>query len=532
MNSALRQDELHARLTGFLGPANVLSDADVLDYYSSDVFEEGVPAECVIRPGTREEAAAAIALCTQAGRAVIARGAGLSYTGGYLPIRAQSVIVDLSRLNAIIEINAEDLYATVECGVTWAQLHEALEPRGLRAAYWGTVSGFHTTIGGALSQGAAHFGCAEFGSSSENCLGLEVALADGSIVPTGSAATRHAPTPFYRSYGPDLTGLFLNDTGALGFKLRATLALIPKPTHQRFSSSAFATLEQLLAAMAEVSRLNLGAEIGGWSPELARRFSSVSPALGEDLKYLAGVVRSGQSVLHGLRDAAKIAFAGRRDWDGQFFLMHVAIDAMGEAGADEKLAAVEAIAGRHGGRSIPASYPRAHHARPFSDLRDNGFTARDERTLPTHGLCPHSRALAVADGVYEVFRQHAALMAQHQITWALITSIIGRRTTLIEPLMHYRDARGEHFQRIPRQGNRPLKFGDSDAAQIGALRTIRHSLTDFFLQNGCAHLQIGKTYPYRQGRVPETWRLLAGLKQQLDPHGLVNPGSLGLAVPD
>jgi FAD/FMN-containing dehydrogenase len=50
-----------------------------------------------------------------------------------------------------------------------------------------------------------------------------------------------------------------------------------------------------------------------------------------------------------------------------------------------------------------------------------------------------------------------------------------------------------------------------------------------FMRNGCAHLQIGKTYPYRDGRAPETWALLEGLKKQLDPRGLVNPGSLGLA---
>jgi FAD/FMN-containing dehydrogenase len=522
------RDDLRAQLAAAVGEQHVLSAPETLDYYSSDVFEEGLPAELVVRPGTVEEAAAVVRRCTDLGRVVIPRGAGLSYTRGYLPIQTHSVIVDLERLNRIIEVNATDLYATVECGVTWHQLHEALAPQGLRAPYWGTVSGFHATIGGGLSQGAAHFGCAEFGSSSESCLGLEVLLADGSIVATGSASSRYAPTPFYRSYGPDLTGLFLNDTGALGIKLRATLALIPAPPAQRFASIAFESLEQLLASMAEVSRQGLGAEIGGWSPELARRFSSASPDLGEDLKYLAAVVRSGSSVLGGLRDAAKIALTRRRDWDGGFFLMHVTIDALGEAAAEEKLAAVERIAGHHGGRSIAASFPRAHHARPFSDLRDNTFTARDERTLPTHALCPHSRALEIANNVYEIFRGHETLMADHDISWALITSIVGRRTTLIEPLMNYRDARGEHYQRIPRDGGAPLKLGDADRPQIAALQTIRRSLTEMFMRHGCAHLQIGKTYPYREGRAANTWRLIEGLKDQVDPRGLMNPGSLGL----
>jgi FAD/FMN-containing dehydrogenase len=522
-------DELPVRLKSLLGAASVLDSPAELDFYSSDVFEQGATAELVLRPGTVEETSEAVRLCTEAGRAVIPRGAGLSYTRGYLAQRSGSVVVDLSRLTRIVEINAADLYVTVECGVTWKQLHEALAPLGLRATYWGTVSGFHATIGGGLSQGAAHFGCAEFGSSSENCLGLDVVLADGTLLKTGSAATSYTPTPFYRSYGPDLTGLFLNDTGALGLKVRATLPLIPAPTEQRFLSAAFATLDQMLAAMAETSRQGLAGEIGGWSPELVRRFSSVSPDLGEDLKYLSSVVRSGSTLLGGIKDAARIALAGRRDWKGELFLMHVTVEAGGSAAADEKLQAVEAIVAEQGGRTIPPSFPRAHHARPFTDLRDGSFTASTERTLPTHGLCPHSRASAVAEEVYAIFRSHAALMAEHQITWALITSIVGRRTTLIEPLMHYHDARGEHFHRIPREaGAVPAKFGDANPAQIEALLTIRRSLTDMFMRNGCVHLQIGKTYPYRESRETATYQLLQDIKQSVDPRGLVNPGSLGL----
>jgi FAD/FMN-containing dehydrogenase len=529
--ASVAPDGLRERLIALLGAQHVADAAEVVDYYSSDVFEVGVMAELVVRPGSVEEVAAAVRLCTESGRAVIPRGGGLSYTAGYLPVRRQSVIIDLGRLNRVLEINADDLYVVVEAGVTWNELHEALKPHGLRATYWGTVSGFHATIGGGLSQGAAHFGCAQYESSSESCLALEVVLADGSILRTGSWSSRFEPTPFYRSYGPDLTGLFLNDTGALGFKVRAALKLIPAPAEQRFASIAFETLEQLLASMAEASRRGLGAEIGGWSPELVSRFSSISPNITEDLKYLAGVVRSGSSVLGGLKNAARIALAGRRDWSGQFFLMHVAIDEIGPAAADEKLKAVEGIASRNGGRLITPSYPTAHHARPFTDLRDSTFTADKERTLPTHGLCPHSRALAVAKEVYAIFESHAALMERHRISWALITSIIGRRTTIVEPLIHYKDVRGEHYARIPRDGGQPLKFGDADAAQIAAVKQIRVDLIDMFMRHGCAHLQIGKAYPYRAGREAATWQLIESLKADIDPRGLMNPGSLGLAAP-
>ena len=122
------QTALKDRLTELVGAANVLATPEELDFYSSDIFDQRVLAELVVRPGTPEETAAAVALCTAADRPVIPRGGGLSYTGGYLPVRERSVIFDLARLDRIVEINAEDMYVTVEAGVTWHQLYEALRP--------------------------------------------------------------------------------------------------------------------------------------------------------------------------------------------------------------------------------------------------------------------------------------------------------------------------------------------------------------------------------------------------------------------
>ena len=519
-------DGLKNDLKRIVGTEHVLSGSEELDFYSSDTFDQKVLAELIVQPGTPEDVAAAVGLCTGAGYAVIPRGGGLSYTGGYLPIRDHSVIFDLTRLTRILEINAEDMYVTVEAGVTWHRLYEALMPLGLRTPYWGTVSGYHATIGGGLSQGSTHFGSGEFGPSGESCLGLDVAVADGRIITTGSSATAHRASPFFRGYGPDLTGLFLNDTGALGFKVRATLKLIKAPPHQRYASVAFETLEQQMGAMAEVSRNRLASECGGWDPALVRRFGSADTAIQEDLKYLSGVVRSGSSLLGGVLDAAKIAIAGRRAWQDNVFLMHVTTDEFSAAAADEKAKAVEKIAASFGGRMIPATYPRAHRARPFTDM-----TAQpriEERTVPTHGICPHSRTVEMAKNVYGIFDEHAALMERHGITWSLISSTLGNNATLVEPLIYYVDKRGAHFDRIPKPGKLPPRYGDADPVTIEALRTIRRALAQMFMKNGCVHLQIGKSYPYKEGRAPETWALLKSIKDSVDPKGLINPGSLGL----
>jgi FAD/FMN-containing dehydrogenase len=85
--------------------------------------------------------------------AMVPRGGGMSYTGGYVPARARSVIIDTSVMNRIIEISAENMLISVEAGVTWKAIHEALKPLGLRLPFFGTFSGAKATVGGGLSNG-------------------------------------------------------------------------------------------------------------------------------------------------------------------------------------------------------------------------------------------------------------------------------------------------------------------------------------------------------------------------------------------
>ena len=221
-----------------LGSEQVLTGAADLAFYGQDMFSAGVTPACVVVGQDRDRVADAVRICTDAGFAVVPRGAGLSYTGGYQAIRPQTVTFDLSRMNRILDINEEDMHVTVEAGCTWKQLFEALQPRGLRTPYFGPISGGQSTVGGALSQNSIYWGTASYGTSANSVLGLQVLLADGSIVTTGSAAHVAVQSPFFRNWGPDLTGLFLGDTGAFGMKLGATLQLLPLPSDTRFLSFA------------------------------------------------------------------------------------------------------------------------------------------------------------------------------------------------------------------------------------------------------------------------------------------------------
>ena len=178
-----------------------------------------------MQPATVEELSAVVREVTGAGFAVIPRGGGMSYTKGYTPDREATISVDTRRLDRIVEINTEDMYVTVECGCTWKQLYEALRDKGVRTPYYGPLSGMFATVGGALSQNSLFLGSGIYNTVAESVLGLEIVTANGSVVRTGSWAHKNS-NPFYRHFGPDLTGIFTADTGALGFKARATLRLV------------------------------------------------------------------------------------------------------------------------------------------------------------------------------------------------------------------------------------------------------------------------------------------------------------------
>ncbi len=281
-----------------MGAEHVLTDTEDREFYSQDIYRTADDiAAAVVRPGNPEEVARATAAATSAGFSVLARGGGSSYTGGLLPDRPNSVVIDTKRLDRVVEINTDDMYVVVEVGCTWQELHLALKPHGVRPPFWGPASGGTATIGGSLSQNAILHGSALYGAAAESVLGLEVVLADGSLVPTGSGSTVGAK-PFFRHYGPDLTGIFLGDTGALGIKTRAVLRLMRTPPSARFASFEFADGQQFAEAMAEVARSRLVTMCFGMDPVLQhQRMKRTS--LAQDVKALKGVVTSAQQFRQG-----------------------------------------------------------------------------------------------------------------------------------------------------------------------------------------------------------------------------------------
>jgi D-lactate dehydrogenase (cytochrome) len=516
------------RLKSLLGTGNVVQDASDRAFFSGDIFTQGIVAELVVSPPDVALLAQAVALCTAHGRAVVPRGGGLSYTSGYLPPRAASVVFDLRQLDRIVEINADDMYVTVECGCTWLTLYEALKARGLRTPYFGPASGFSSTIGGALSQGSFLKGSTQHGTTAETTLALDVVLADGTVLSTGSAASMHNPSPFFRTYGPDLTGIFLGDCGALGFKARATLRLIPFPEHARFATYAFDDAASLLAAMRGAAKKGIVSECHGWDPYVVRAFAARGEGFAADLKYLKGVATSGGSFGKGLLDAVKIAVAGKNIFDETHYLMHAIVEDCTAAGADAKFALLQNVAAAQNGRALEPSVPRAIYGTPFT-YPNALLGPKGQRWVPVHALSPHSRVLGLFEAMQAFFQSRADILTGHGIEHGNLFFAVGNNTICIEPLFYWPDSRTEYHERMiqKRQLERfPPLAPNPEATQ--AMRDIKSALATLFMEHGCAHVQIGRAYRYLESRQAPARQLLAALKQALDPHGLVNPGSLGL----
>jgi len=268
------------------------------------------------------------------------------------------------------------MYVTVQAGCTWKTLYEALKPLAVRTPFWGPLSGFSSTIGGGLSQNNAFFGAGTYGTSTESVTSMTVVLADGTIVKTGTAGTKKAK-PFYRHYGPDLTGLFMGDAGALAYKAEATFRLIPLPPTESSASFEFEKRDGWTKAQVEMGRLGLACELFGFDPNLqAVRMKRAS--LAADVKSLTNVITKQKGgFLKGLKEGAKVALAGRSYMDDVAYSIHFMVEGHSDAEVAAKIDTLKNIATRHGGNEIENSIPKIMRANPF-DSR----TAR--RTLGSH----------------------------------------------------------------------------------------------------------------------------------------------------
>ena len=526
MNRAAKISTVIEDLTAIVGAGSILTDEQSCSFYSQDIYTRSLAALAVAQPESTGQVAGVVAAATKHGHALVTRGGGMSYTSGYVPAQADSIMIDMSRLNRVVECNTEDMYVTVETGCTWKALYEALKGTGCRTPYWGTLSGIKATVGGSLSQNSIFWGSGRYGSAADSVLSLEVVLADGTVLDTGSNAQRYG-TPFFKHYGPDLTGLFCCDTGALGVKTKATLQLVPELTARRFASFDFDHYRDMAGAMSAIARAGLAMECFGFDPFLQKQRLQRESLL-KDVKALAGVMKASKGMVAAVRDGVKTAVAGRGFMDDVAYSLHVMVEEAGEALADDQLDRIRQVCSEREGREIENSIPKILRANPFTPL-NNVVGPRGERWAPVHALVPHSKAVTVIDGVEKIFSERRELMEREGIGAGFLFATVSTNCFVVEPVFFWPDAMTEiHRDTVEPGLLKKLPGFEENPEARRAVARIREQLLEFFCDMGAAHLQVGKAYLYKQGFKSTSWELIRQLKRILDPDNRMNPGALGL----
>ena len=499
----------------------LLTDAATLALYSHDVLSRGNKPLAVFRPSSIDELAAGVGAATRAGIAVVPRGGGMSYTSGYLYEGGAFVLVDTTGLDAVLTINETDMTVTVEAGCSWDKLYRTLKPRGLRVLAWGTLSGIRAAIGGGMSQNGIFWG-ARNGTVADSAVSFDVVLADGSVVSTGS--------DFFRPYGPDLTSLFGADCGAFGVKARVTLKLVREATAFAYGSFSFERHDALLGAMSAIARAELASESFAFDPFLQSQRMKRDTLL-KDAKQLGNMLKEQAKtggVLKAIKEGAKVALAGRSFLDGVPFSLHCVAEGRHQGAVDADMTAIEAIVREHGGRVVENSIPKILRANPFPP--PNSMLGPDgERWVPVHGFLPHSKLVQCWERLEQLWADNAEAMTRLGVETGALIAATGRSSCLIEPVFFWpgehnplhRDAiEPDHMAKLTAQPDNP----EANALVMA----LRASVIAIFQEMGAIHLQIARAYPLKDSHDPAAWAILEALKRQVDPKGLMNPGSLGL----
>lgn len=509
-----------------VGRDRVLTDPDDLAFYSMDIYSAGAVPAAVVLPKSTEELQAAVKAIGDAGCVIVPRGGGVSYTGGVVPPTPNAVVVDTSRMDHILEVSPEDMYVTVEAGCTWAALRERLAPEGLRTPFWGPLSGNYATVGGTVSQGAVLWGSARFGTSAESVLGLDVVLADGSLLRTGMGAFKGA-RPGWRHFGPDLTGPFLGDSGALGIKATVTLRLMETPAEAGFASYVFADRHDLLQALADLARS--GTIVSGFAldPVLTDqriRRGSIAQGAGAAVSMIG----SASNKLRAIRDAARMAARGRGFVGTDDYTLHLVAEAPSPSALEADLERIARICS--GGRSIDDTVPRLLQARPFGSLTA-ALGPEGQRWSPLHVLVPLTSGDEAWSAAEALIDRHADEMRAHEVEIGAMVSTVSTTSLLLEFVMVWPGPRTTFYERRlePAKLRRYPQYERSPGAEALVSR-LREELVSLFASVGGAHFQIGRRYSYLDRLDPPARRLLETLKTTLDPRHIMNPGVLGLGT--
>ncbi|KAB2642634.1 MAG: FAD-binding protein [Verrucomicrobia bacterium] len=227
-------------LTLLADPTSVIDDLKKRTELGKDEWFASAVPEIAVEPSTSQEVASVLAYAHEHRIPVTTRGAGYGYVGGCVPVEG-GILLSTVRLNQILEIHTGDFVAVTQPAVITGKLQEAVRTQGLFYPP-DPASLDHCSIGGNVATNAGGPRCLKYGVTRNYVLGLEVALADGTLVRVGGRTHKNKT-------GFDLVSMFIGSEGLLGIITEITVRLLPLPPARATLSAGFATMSEAARAV-------------------------------------------------------------------------------------------------------------------------------------------------------------------------------------------------------------------------------------------------------------------------------------------
>ena len=472
--TAVATEEIARRLRLALPePGSVVVEVEQLRPYAADTYWRALAAEAAGRPlgmpdvaalpSTEEQVAAVVAIAAELGTPIVARGGGSGSQGGAVPTSG-GILLDLTRLDEVVEIDERSMTVTAQAGVNGRWLEDHLNERGLMLPHY-PASAAMATVGGYVAARGSGVLSTRYGKIEDLLVSLRLVNADGTVFDT-IPVPRHA-------VGPELTQLYVGSEGTLGIVLRATLQVVPLPEARCFRAVAFPALPDAIDAVRTAIAAGLRPSVVRVYDERSTR-ESLGPVVGEEL---GGV-------------CAMLCCEGRR--------------ALAEVEASELLA----IAAERGAREIDGSV-----AETWWNHRYDFYEPPHQPQLPEmwgtiEAVATYERILdvyaAMQEAIAERFADDGLVLKSHLSHWYPWGTMIYGRFSI-------RDT-----------GQDPDRLHDEVwASGVDAILSAGGLMNDH-------HGVGMKLAPYMARQHGPALEPLRKIKRALDPDGILNPGKLGI----
>jgi alkyldihydroxyacetonephosphate synthase len=485
--------EVRSRLAAVVGEENVLDDRltrvsraagrsypDLVRLRSGD--GSGAP-DAVVRPGSAGEVAELLALCSEAGVAVVPFGGGTSVVGGVEALRgdlAAAIALDLARMDRLVDLDRTSQLATFEPGISGPRAEKLLASRGFTLGHFPQSYEF-ATIGGYVATRSAGQASTGYGRIDELVRGVRL------VAPAGELVVKPLPAS---AAGPELRELIVGSEGALGVITEATLSVRPLPAHRRYEGWSFRSFASGCEAFREIEQAGHGPDVARLSDEEETRLSMAMAFNGSAAEH------AGKAYLR-LRghEGGCIVIVG---FEGE------------ERDAGTRRAHTRAWLKAAGGLALGErpgnAWLRGRYAGPYlrDALLDRGVMVETLETATTW-----TRLAELYGAVGDALRE----------------SLTGRGTPplVMCHVSHlYRSGASLYFTFIAAQ---------EQGAELDQWRAAKTAASDAIVAHGGTithHHAVGRDHtPWMRAEVGDLGlEVLRAAKERLDPRGIMNPGKL------